>query len=88
MLFGFSTLMFIIILFEVGVSIYAYDQRNQLDSFVGNSLNNALRNVKDDSALYAPWHLLQYEVRIQWAHFLTFPTLINLIVLVRMLWNQ
>ncbi|XP_055296824.1 leukocyte surface antigen CD53-like [Sitodiplosis mosellana] len=60
-LFGFSVILIMIILFEVGISIFAYEKKDQLDSFVENSLRDTLRNIKDDSTLYPPWHLLQYE---------------------------
>lgn len=51
-----------ILLFEIGVGIYANEKRGQLDELVDKSLKETLHRIKDDKGFYVPWHFLQYEV--------------------------
>lgn len=54
--------MLAIIVVEVGVSVFAYANKNQFDGIVDKSLKESFENIKTEPLIYPYWHYLQYEV--------------------------
>lgn len=48
---------------QIAVGIVAIDKSGELDDIVEKGLNETLYGIKEDEKLYAPWDLLQNEVR-------------------------
>lgn len=62
MSFKFSTIMTLVLLFEIGIGIAAYEKRDWLKEQMEKSLNETLNDIKNDTSLLRPWNKLQYEV--------------------------
>lgn len=60
----FSVLLMGVFVLQVGIGIYAFEKRDQLDGFVQSSLNDTLNSIKDHKEYLAPWDLIQNRVRI------------------------
>lgn len=48
---------------QLAVGVFVIDKSDELEEIVEKALNDTLYGIKDDETLYAPWDLIQNEVK-------------------------